>query len=84
VTEVHTLVKDIMIDDVATVRSDASYREMTTLLRARRVSGLPVVDAEGIVVGVVSETDLLTRGPGARAGAVAAPQARGLCGTHGP
>jgi CBS domain-containing protein len=68
VTEVHTLVKDIMTDDVATVRSDASYREMTTLLRARRVSGLPVVDAEGIVVGVVSETDLLTRalerGPG--------------------
>jgi CBS domain-containing protein len=68
VTEVHALVKDIMTDDVATVRSEASYREMTTLLRACRVSGLPVVDAEGIVVGVVSETDLLTRalerGPG--------------------
>jgi hypothetical protein len=42
VTEVHALVKDIMTGDVATVRSDASYREMTTLLRARRVSGLPV------------------------------------------
>jgi CBS domain-containing protein len=33
---------------------------MTTLLRARRVSGRPVVDAQGIVVGVVSEADLLT------------------------
>jgi CBS domain-containing protein len=68
VTGVHALVKDIMTADLATVRSDASYREMTTLLQARRVSGLPVVDAEGIVVGVVSETDLLTRalgqGPG--------------------
>ncbi len=53
--------KDIMTADVAAVRSDAPYREMTALLRARRVSGLPVVDAEGIVVGVVSETDLLTR-----------------------
>ena len=57
----HALVKDIMTTDVAAVRSDASYREMTALLRSRRVSGLPVVDAEGIVVGVVSETDLLTR-----------------------
>ena len=34
---------------------------MTALLRSRRVSGLPVVDAEGFVIGVVSETDLLTR-----------------------
>lgn len=57
----HALVKDIMTADVAAVRSDASYREMTALLRSRRVNGLPVVDAEGIVVGVVSETDLLTR-----------------------
>ena len=60
-TSVHALVKDIMTADVIAVRSDAPYREMTALLRSRRVSGLPVVDAEGIVVGVVSETDLLTR-----------------------
>ncbi|HEV2252739.1 MAG TPA: CBS domain-containing protein, partial [Streptosporangiaceae bacterium] len=57
----HALVKDIMTTDVAAVRSDAAYREMVALLRARRVSGLPVVDAEGVVVGVVSETDLLER-----------------------
>ena len=66
----HALVKDIMTADVAAVRLDAPYPEMTALLRARRVSGLPVVDTEGIVVGVVSETDLLTRalerGPGRR------------------
>jgi CBS domain-containing protein len=70
VTEVRALVKDIMTADVAAVRLDAPYREMTALLRARRVSGLPVVDTDGIVVGVVSETDLLTRalerGPGRR------------------
>jgi nucleotide-binding universal stress UspA family protein len=52
-------VKDVMTTQVVAVRSDASYREMAALLRAYRVSGLPVVDAEGIVVGVVSETDLL-------------------------
>jgi len=58
---VHARVKDIMTADVAAVRSDASYREMAALLRSRRVSGLPVIDAEGVVVGVVSETDLLER-----------------------
>jgi CBS-domain-containing membrane protein len=54
-------VRDIMTTHVVAVRSGASFREMAAALRAHRVSGLPVVDAEGIVVGVVSETDLLTR-----------------------
>jgi len=62
----HTRVKDIMTTHVVAVRSDASYREMVTLLREHRVSGLPVVDAEGTVVGVVSETDLLTKRTAAR------------------
>ena len=58
---VHARVKDIMTSHVVAARSDASYREMAAALRTHRVSGLPVVDADGIVVGVVSETDLLTR-----------------------
>jgi CBS-domain-containing membrane protein len=58
---VRARVKDVMTTRVVAVSSDASYREMAALLRAHRVSGLPVVDADGIVVGVVSETDLLTR-----------------------
>lgn len=57
----HARVKDIMTTRVVAVRSDASYRDMIAALRARRISGLPVVDAEGTVVGVVSETDLLTK-----------------------
>jgi CBS domain-containing protein len=61
VTGVRARVKDVMTTRVVAVRSDASYREMAALLRTHRVSGLPVVDADGIVVGVVSETDLLTR-----------------------
>jgi CBS domain-containing protein len=61
VITVHARVRDIMTTDVVAARSDASYREMVTLLREHRVSGLPVVDAEGTVVGVVSETDLLTK-----------------------
>jgi CBS-domain-containing membrane protein len=61
VISVHARVKDIMTTNVVAVRPDASHREMAGMLRAHRISGLPVVDAEGIVVGVVSETDLLTR-----------------------
>jgi predicted transcriptional regulator len=61
VITVHARIKDIMTTHVVAVRSDASYREMIAALRAHRVSGLPVVDADGTVVGVVSETDLLIK-----------------------
>jgi CBS domain-containing protein len=54
--------KDVMTTHVVAVRSDASYREMANALRTNQVSGLPVVDAEGTVVGVVSQIDLLTKG----------------------
>jgi CBS domain-containing protein len=57
----HARVKDIMTAHVVAARSDTSYREMIATIRANRVSGLPVIDAEGTVVGVVSETDLLTK-----------------------
>jgi CBS-domain-containing membrane protein len=60
---VHARVKDIMTTNMVAVRPDASYREMVAALQEYRVSGLPVVDAEGIVVGVVSETDLLAGRP---------------------
>ena len=59
-----------MTNRVAAAGPGASWREMATAMRANRVSGLPVVDADGIVLGVVSETDLLTRQ--AKAGSTAA------------
>jgi CBS domain-containing protein len=70
VITVHARVKDIMTTHVVAVGPGASYREVAATLRAHRVSGLPVVDAEGIVVGVVSETDLLIKR--AKAGRTAA------------
>ncbi|HVL90029.1 MAG TPA: CBS domain-containing protein, partial [Actinomycetota bacterium] len=40
-----------MTDDVVTVRPDTSFREIVSLLMERRVSGVPVVDETGTVVG---------------------------------
>lgn len=53
------LVDDVMTKDVVTVRPEASYKRVVELLTEHRISGLPVVDTTGVVVGVVSEADLL-------------------------
>lgn len=55
----HSYVRDIMTTDVVAVAPHTSYRALAALLHRHRVSGFPVVDGDGIVVGVVSETDLL-------------------------
>jgi len=52
-------VKDVMTTEVATVEPDASLKDVARLLAERRISGVPVVAAEGEVVGVVSEADIL-------------------------
>jgi CBS-domain-containing membrane protein len=58
---VRARVKDVMTTRVIAARADASYADLVAMLREHRVSGFPVVDGEGVVVGVVSESDLLTR-----------------------
>ena len=55
----HAYVRDVMTTGVVAVRPGTPYREMTTMFRTHRVSGFPVVDDDGKVTGVVSETDLL-------------------------
>lgn len=50
---------DIMRKDVVTVRDTATIRELAQLLLESGISGAPVVDASGKLVGVVSQTDLV-------------------------
>jgi CBS-domain-containing membrane protein len=45
--------------DVVTVGADTPYREIVDLMAEREISALPVLDASGTLVGVVSEADLL-------------------------
>ncbi len=57
----HLKVSALMTADVATVREDTPFHEIAGLLAARRVSAVPVVDADNRVLGVVSEADLLPK-----------------------
>lgn len=65
------LVGDAMSVPVLTVEPDTGLREAARMLLERGVSALPVVDAGGTVVGVVSEADVVLHTPGPRAPTVA-------------
>lgn len=54
-------VADVMTMRVLTIRSDAPITEAIRLMLQRRISGLPVVDADDNLVGVVTEGDFLRR-----------------------
>jgi len=54
-------VKDIMVTKVITVQKDASVEELSTLLLENKISGVPVVDKEGKLVGIATEGDLIIK-----------------------
>ncbi|MFJ4989801.1 CBS domain-containing protein [Streptomyces sp. NPDC088732] len=51
----------VMTPDVVSVRAETSFEDVAELFGRHRVSGMPVVDDDDKVLGVVSETDLATR-----------------------
>lgn len=51
-------VRDVMTRRVVAVSEEAGFREVVGLLRTHHVTALPVLDASGRVVGVISEGDL--------------------------
>ncbi len=55
----HRRVREVMTSDAVSVAEDAAFKDIVRVMTERRISGLPVVDAEGVVVGVVSQIDLL-------------------------
>lgn len=56
-----TTAADIMTREVVTVRQDATLAEVAAAMGARGIAGLPVVDNDGKVAGVISEKDFLAR-----------------------
>ncbi len=54
--------KDIMIREVISIGPGETVRALAQLLIRHNISGMPVVDAENRVIGVVSEKDVLVVG----------------------
>ena len=52
---------DIMSPRVISVTPDASIQDAIQLMLDKRISGLPVIDSSGTLVGVVTEGDFLRR-----------------------
>jgi CBS domain-containing protein len=53
------LVKDIMDAEPETVRADASVEDVVRVLRENELPGVPVVDSDGHLAGIVTEADLV-------------------------
>ncbi|RYD01894.1 hypothetical protein N752_27605 [Desulforamulus aquiferis] len=51
--------KDIMKANVITVDKETTISEIAKILTENKISGVPVVDGEGRIAGIVSEGDLL-------------------------
>lgn len=52
-------VADVMSQDPIVVKPEMPLKEAIQILAERRISGLPVVNDQGKLVGIVSETDLM-------------------------
>ncbi len=53
--------RDIMTTEVITVKPDERVENVARLMVERKISGIPVVDEEGSLLGIVSEKDLMVK-----------------------
>ncbi|MEU2776366.1 CBS domain-containing protein, partial [Streptomyces sp. NPDC007162] len=60
----HDKVGSVMTSDVVSAVYGTPFKEVARLLAGHRISGLPVIDEDDKVIGVISETDLMERQAG--------------------
>lgn len=53
-------VSEVMTREVATVSPETPLKTVAEIMSGRRVSGLPVIDLQGKVVGIISDKDFLS------------------------
>lgn len=53
--------KDIMTENVITIRADGSIEQLSEILLKNRISGVPVVDDKENLIGIVTEADLIVK-----------------------
>lgn len=52
-------VAEVMTQDSITVKAETPLREAIKIISEKHISGLPVVDDDGKLIGIISETDLM-------------------------
>src|SRR5688500_7758559 len=55
------MVRDIMTDEVATVPPEMPVENAARMLFSQSISGMPVVDGDGKLVGVITEFDIIAK-----------------------
>lgn len=57
----HSKIGSVMAGEVVSAGYGTPFKDVARLLSEHRISGLPVIDVDDKVIGVISETDLLVR-----------------------
>ncbi len=52
---------DIMTTEVVTVKKETSLKELAEILYKNRINGVPVVDDDGSLIGIICESDLIRK-----------------------
>src|SRR6202165_1803022 len=55
----HRTVSDVMTQHVHVARPKTPFKLLVRLIEENRVSAIPIVDQQGVPIGIVSESDLL-------------------------
>ena len=53
------LIKDVMSEPLITVNEDADLQNIIEIMLERNIHGIPVLDENGQLVGIVSSTDII-------------------------
>ncbi len=51
--------REIMTTEIVTVKKETTIRDLAELFTSRRIGSIPVVDDDGNLIGIVSESDLI-------------------------
>jgi CBS domain-containing protein len=55
------IASDIMTRNVCTIQPEASAQQAAQLLDQKRISGAPVVNAQGQLIGMITEADIISK-----------------------
>jgi CBS domain-containing protein len=53
------IARDIMTHNVYTIAPEASVQEVAQLLSGKSISGVPVIDKVGRIIGIITEADII-------------------------